>query len=491
MRKVGQVLWTLRSLIVRHPLLVVFVSALLIRLAFSFYFQQFYFGCFVFKYFDSRSYFDPILNLINHGTYIGDWYLEDSKYFRVPVYPAFLGLVHLIFGSAYFDYAVAFLQSVIDAFSALLVYKILFIVSGSSRTALWSGLLYATYPFIVLWSPIRYTEILQTFLIFLLLYMVLTSTRSKKSLLLQGALAGVLVLTKQYLGLMILVPLFTMLFSEKRENVPGKLISGLMLLIGMGIVLSPWVSRNYVHSGEVIVLKGETTGLRDRGPDFEAFERFANLFNENITPMFYGIAFHGKTTFEKHAAFVDRHRSEIDAAVQKAHECGTSFMEIREKTTGGPPHTGCDQEVARGFEKLTRTFWREVPFIEALETRRDALKKIVLKSDISYKNIAFSNAQLFKTALFKYRVLLLALGLIGIVFLLGNGVACGNRPFVLGVALTAMAFYAFFALVIVHVEMRYLLLPDLLISIFAPVAVAALAGKMKRTGANRTPEHGK
>ena len=467
----------------RHPLMAIFVVALFLRLAFSFYFQQFYFGHFIFKYSDTPGYLDPILNLINHGTYMGDFYLEDSKYFRVPVYPGFLGIVHLVFGSDYFDYAVAFLQSVIDAGSALLVYRILLLSTGSFRMAMLSGLLYASYPFIILWTPISYTDILQTFIVLVLLYTVLTGSRSKKSALLQGALVGVLVLTKQYLGLLVLVPLFMILFSGKmKERVVEKIILIAMVFLGMGLALSPWVARNYVQSGMVIILKGESTGLRARGLDFETFEKFANLFNENITPMLNEIAYRGTATFNKHPAFVDRHRAEIDAAVKKAHECGTSFMEIRMPTGYGPPHTGCNREVIQEFQALTKAFWEEVPLGEALETRGDAVKKIFLKSDVVSGKIAFSKAQLMKTALFKYRVLLLLLGFAGIILVWMNYIAGAKQVFVLSVGLTAMAFYAFFALMIVHVEMRYILLPDLLVSIFASVPIVLLVERiMKRS----------
>jgi 4-amino-4-deoxy-L-arabinose transferase-like glycosyltransferase len=468
------------SHITKHPLIYIFAVALILRLAFSFYFQQFYFGEFVFKYRDTASYLDPILNLINHGSYMGDFYLEDSKYFRVPVYPTFLGFVHLVFGVEHFDYAVAIIQSLLDSFSALLVYLIIRKITNSHSMALLSGLIYATYPFVILWSPISYTEVLQAFFIFLLLYVVLVKQHDMKYAFLQGVLVGILILTKQYLGLFIFVPVLTLLFSTSlQKTVREKVILIAMVLIGMGAILSPWVVRNYIHSGKIIVMKAESTGLRARGLDFEAFERFANLFNENITPMMNAIAYESAVTFDKHTEFVAKHKEQIDSVVKQAHECGTSFMEIRNSTGYNAPHKGCDDEVIKGFDTLTALFWDEIPLSEAIETRLDAVKKILMKTDILYTKIAFSKTELIKTALFRYRVVLILLGMLGIVLIVINVVSTASKAFVVGVALTVICFYAYFTLVIVHVEMRYILVPDVLMSVFASVSIIALMDKIK------------
>lgn len=472
---------SMSSQIQKHPFIVVFIIALILRLTFSFYFQQFYFGEFIFKYKDTADYLNPILNLINHGVYMGDFYLEDSKYFRVPTYPTFLGLVHLVFGPHYFDYAVATIQSLLDSFSALLVYLILFRITNSLQTALISGLIYATYPFVILWSPISYTEILQTFFIFLLLYLVLINHSDKKYFFLQGILVGILILTKQYLGLFILVPILMILFSTSlKKTISEKIILIFMVFVGMGAMLSPWIVRNYIHSDKIIVMKAESTGLRTRGLDFEAFEKFANLFNENITPMMNDIAYRGVVTFEKHTTFVAEHKNQIDSAVQKAYQCGTSFMEIRKSTDYGLPYQGCDKEVIDRFDHLTQLFWDEVSLGKVLETRVDAMKKIFMKSDIVYSKIAFSKTQFMKIALFKYRVLLIILGIFGILLMMINYVKKRNRAFVMATAITAMAFYAYFALIIVHVEMRYILVPDILMSIFASLPIVVLKNKIKQ-----------
>ena len=55
----------------RNFLIMLFIAALTIRLLFSFYLQQFYFGHFEFKYADGPQYLNPVINLINNGEYRG------------------------------------------------------------------------------------------------------------------------------------------------------------------------------------------------------------------------------------------------------------------------------------------------------------------------------------------------------------------------------------------------------------------------------------
>ena len=69
--------------------------------------------------------------------------------------------------------------------------------------------------------------------------------------------------------------------------------------------------------------------------------------------------------------------------------------------------------------------------------------------------------------MFKYRLVLLILGFIGVAVLLRRKMI----HFVLPVFTSGLVMYFYFTVVIVHAEMRYLLIPDLLITIFAGTAI--------------------
>lgn len=450
----------------KRVLLIFFLIALVIRLSFCFYFQQFYFGELTFKYKDTASYLDPILNFIEKGTYQGDLFVDDSKYFRVPVYPIFLGLIHTVFGAANFDHAVAVIQSLLDSVSVTFIFLIVLKISNSKSSAIISAVFYATYPFMLLWVPISYTESVQMFLIWGMILVTTYDSSSNFSLVIQGVLCGLMILTKQYLGLILLIPLANIAISNKFYN--KKYASLIFLMLGTLIVLSPWVVRNYFQSGKIIILRGETTGLRSVGKDFEAFYKFAGLFNENVTPALYEVAYKGKMSFDKHPGFVNRNRTEIDSAVKLAYQCGDSFVQLR---TWVPvtqvPYAGCGDEVGVAFSHLTDKFWNQVGIVEAFETRFDAVWKIFGKSDVVNKSLAMSGSGIVKSLLFKYRVAVLMGGLIGLFILIRKNLHFLGLP----ILLTALSMYFYFTIVIVHAEMRYLLVPDILISIFSGVAI--------------------
>ena len=185
--------------VILNPLAVLFLVAFIIRVLFSFYFQQFYFGDFQFKYGDGDTYLNPIVNFINNGEYRGDLFIDDSRYFRTPTYPIFLGIIYLLVPTNFFEYIVAGIQSIFGSLSVLLVYSILLSINLSRKVALISAFIFAMYPFSILWTPLIYTETLQIFLIFLLIFFASRKRElSAHSFIIQGILVtGSTVYTNQ------------------------------------------------------------------------------------------------------------------------------------------------------------------------------------------------------------------------------------------------------------------------------------------------------
>lgn len=458
----------------------IFFIALAIRLIFSFYFQQFYFGKFTFTYADTSTYLTPILNLFDRGEFIGDKFIADSRYFRPPVYPFFLGFFYSVFSQNMFEFSVAATQCVLGATSAVFVYLIVLNISRSKGSALYSGILFACYPFVILWTPILYPETLYIFLTLLLVYLTSDEKLCKSSVFVQGCVLSFMILTKQYLGVFLIIPVFAIFFSYSL-NPKQKLKQFSVFLLGVFLVLSPWVARNYVASGKVIVLMGETSGLRNYQNDMVAFLPFASGFDENQTSLIDSVSKNGVLELHKHPSFVERHKNEIESASMLAFRCGSSFQERRNPTSlDMPPYKNCDNEVVDSFNKLNMLYWNEVPIWEALETRRDALWKIIGKSDLVNKRMAINKSDLFKYALFKYRVALLLLGFASILYLLKSGIKERHQKVLtVSIIFVAMSLYCYFCLVLVRAEMRYLLTADIIISMFSGVIPFLLIVKVK------------
>ena len=450
--------------------MVVFLTALIIRLLFSFYFQQFYFGGYEFKYGDGMTYLDPILNLINNGEYIGDKYLADSRYFRPPVYPFFLGIIYIISSLALLDYVVAAIQCVIGSISVILIYYIVLNVSQNKAAALTSASFIAIFPFVILWTPLMYTETVQLFLIFSLLFFATKAKISVYSTIIQGVLIGLIILTKQYLALFLIIPVYIILLTPLL-NWRKKIIHILLLYISLFIVVSPWLVRNYISSGNVIVFFGKTSGLRNALDDSVAFTQFANKFDENTTEYMESVAQTGSVKFIKHHKFLIDHEDEITAATSLAYKCGGSFQERRKSTLNTqPPYSNCNNEVVVRFNQLSDDFWHEVAFWDAIETRRDALWKVVSKSDIVNRNLSMSHNNSLTYMLFKYRLFILILGFFGMLYLYFNKIQQAHQKVILqSLFITTLSLYLFFCLILVSAEMRYLLTPDLLIMLFSGI----------------------
>ncbi len=450
------------------PLGGLFLSALLVRLLFSFYFQKFYFGDFQFKYGDGSTYLNPIINFVNNFEYIGDVFISDSKYFRPPVYPTFLGIIYLLVSELLFDYVVAGIQCIIGSFTVLLIYGILLNIFETRKLAIITGYIFAFYPFSILWTPLMYTETLQLFIILSIIYISTIKNIKVYAILIQGFLVGIIFLTKQYLTLIILIPIFVILFNSK-YSFQHRAINLLFLMLAFVSIVTPWIVRNYISSNSIIIFFGKTSGLRNALDDMVEFTQFANKFDENTTEHINSVVEEGTVRFSKHKEFLISHERDIAVATKLAHQCGGSFLERRKPTLADmPPHSNCNQEVVLKFNKLSEQFWREVPLWEALETRRDALWKIVTKSDLINKNLRINKSDILKYWLFKYRILLLILGFSGMLTVMfSKTVDRQQKVFTASILVTAIAFYLFFCLILLSAEMRYLLTPDLLISLFA------------------------
>src|SRR5258708_7333610 len=81
-------------------------------------------------------------------------------------YSFFIGLFYLFTGknwNAAFP-IIAYAQIFLDSLAIYFVYKIGFkIFSGNKKSALATALIYASYPFIIVWTPVVYSESLAVF----------------------------------------------------------------------------------------------------------------------------------------------------------------------------------------------------------------------------------------------------------------------------------------------------------------------------------------
>lgn len=165
--------------------------------------------------------------------------------FRTPGYPGFLAVVYYLFGHSYQAAFVS--QAFLDALSAVLVTLIgLRLLSPS--IALIGGCLYAVYPYSSYFCGVLSQDILLTFTVLAALYLT-TRVDLRRPARLQWLLVGLTIgfaaLVKSFLILYVVVPALLVLLAVRGLRL--KIGAFAMLGLGVAVVISPWVVRNYVQ----------------------------------------------------------------------------------------------------------------------------------------------------------------------------------------------------------------------------------------------------
>jgi 4-amino-4-deoxy-L-arabinose transferase-like glycosyltransferase len=175
---------------------------------------------------------------------------------RVPLYPLFLAGVFKFLGP---DIRVTqCVQAVVDGITVTVLCGITKEIF-SSRAAWIAGGLFAFYPLSILYSARFYSEPLYTLLLCGFVYFLLKAIKGKARTwaVLAGSVLGCLALTRSVtLGLpVVLIPL--VVWNSATPERTRAWLSSIIILLLMGLVLSPWVVRNYHLTGQVLV--GGTT----------------------------------------------------------------------------------------------------------------------------------------------------------------------------------------------------------------------------------------
>jgi len=154
----------------------IFLLGLAIRIFFLLFGAEIYFGRESFFIdWDTGMFVRPIVNLIEHGSYSGDLSHEDGYFLRTPGYPFFIGVFYLLSGKNLpLTYElIIWAQVFFDALCVIITYKIGAKVFSNSRIPIILSLIYATYPFVIVWNPVVYAESISIFFLLIsILYFV-------------------------------------------------------------------------------------------------------------------------------------------------------------------------------------------------------------------------------------------------------------------------------------------------------------------------------
>lgn len=192
---------------------------------------------------DSQAYKTTALNVINHrGFSFSEMPPYEPSGFRAPIYPLWLSVIYLIFGS--FKPAI-FLGLLAFAFAAPLIYLIakeLF----DERIAFLAGILFALEPWGAFLAGTIMSEqiFLPIFVLAVYFFILYIKQNSNKFLYLSAGLLGISAITRP--NALYIFPFFAIfIFFKKNGFLKSLKTAGLASLIFL-IVIAPWLIRNKI-----------------------------------------------------------------------------------------------------------------------------------------------------------------------------------------------------------------------------------------------------
>jgi hypothetical protein len=449
-------------------------AAFLVRAAFLVFVAPTYFGrANVHVEGDTGAWTKSVVNLLDHGTYTADPSHPTAHFGRMPAYSFVIGAFYLAtdgnLGRAY--PALAWTQMAVDSGCVYLLFRIGMASLANARAAVTLAALYAFYPFIVVWTPVIYSETLAVDTMIASVFFYVRGERPRNAAI-SGGLAGLSILFRPQI--LILAALMAGRLVLKRRT-PQMLafVAGVLLVYG------PWPLRNLVNHGRP-VLTQDISGFKNWAPDVMSFMQYIFSVKAEWEPQFTQMVTGQRVVFPAAAFVLPGDREKLEHAVRLAQTCGSGFTHWRQSTR--PPLVGpnCDSEVARLFGELRDNQYRHNRWNAYVKVPLQNLRKAVLKTSLTDQS---STARRLGSYLFLYRTFLILLGATGAVALLARGQDAT------GVVCLALAYSIVWYLLLSagtlpqlrNVEIRYLLPADVLLLVPAAAAVAGMVSFRRRS----------
>ena len=230
---------------IRFWALVVFVAALTLRLIFLLQFE-------------SVPLFEtPVMDMLYyHQLALGELKspeIVDGPYFKAPLYPLFLNLVYGLFGAG--PWPIRLVQTVIGSLSALLTFLIGLRLFGL-RTGVVAGLIVAACGTLILYDGQLLVPSLVIGLNLFSVYCLIRGLESARAglFLLSGLALGLSAIARPTVLLFVCAVAVLLLWEHRRT--PRQVSKKSLALFAAGVVLAivPVTARNYVKSGEFILI---------------------------------------------------------------------------------------------------------------------------------------------------------------------------------------------------------------------------------------------
>lgn len=402
---------------------------------------------------DSFSFTNSFINLIELGKYTFDTSHPDAYYGRLPGYPLFWGAHYILFGSEYVYLGVAITQILLDVFATFLIYKIARTLTHNIVAALLTALIYATYPFIIVWTTITGTELLASFLTILFFYWLICKKTTPVNIIITGVIIAAAFYVREYLGILIASSFLYYFILFFPRNKYSFLKSSFIVATTFGILYSLWPIRNYLSTDRLVLLKTKTSGYHRYGEDVVSARSWlyswthnADAYLDSIANPQYSISF-PEEVFPKP---IDK--TIADSVISLARNCGSGFyFWLHNKKT--EKHSNCNLKVESGFNYLEQSYKEAHPIRYYTYVPLLNLKKAVFKNELKS-----GSHNVIAKALFSYRTIIIIISLVGLFLFI-------RTKELYPLIFFFLFMYLFICVMMRQVEMRYLLQADIILLI--------------------------
>lgn len=184
-------------------------------------------------------------------------FLGDTAYFRAPLYPYFLAILAKLTSSSIFYSKL--LQTLVACGTILFLYKLSYYLFNKT-VAIIVGFIYAFYGTIIFYETMFLIPILFLFFTVWGMFRLIAykDSRSLKTWLLTGIIFGLAVISRP--NILIVLPFLALwLFWQmpSRKSILHKIKLPLIMIVGVIIIIAPITIRNFIVTGEFILISSQ------------------------------------------------------------------------------------------------------------------------------------------------------------------------------------------------------------------------------------------
>ena len=185
-----------------------------------------------------------------------DSFWGENSYFRGPLYPYFLSLLYLLTNGSILLSKI--LQIFLCGGTAYFLFKLTDYLFGQ-KTAIIAGFFYALYGTLIFYETIFLIPVIFLFLVIWGMYRIIkySSNHSLINWLITGIIFGLAALARPNILLVIPLLLLWLFLKHRKENYKPAIKSPLALLFGLIICITPITIRNYIVTGDFILISSQ------------------------------------------------------------------------------------------------------------------------------------------------------------------------------------------------------------------------------------------